>query len=308
MAKVINFDSAKDQKTEPTTENVELQEAAEQEAPQQAPEGQTRVSENPMVRKVQERESMIVPFSVITGKPFVICDPETFDDEVWILENEEQLKTFAKPFQENKVPLRGVKFLNKDFLRFFSSLFLLGVNKLAFVEGENEEVTKMDLNALIREPDYSKLPPEKRPVTNPALQLTGIYFMQEVGRLVPNEEKKNLRELEEELAANMIRSRYLIAVELQDGPESTAEKLKTRKYNIPILKDKNTGNTMQPAFTDPMEFANFAKGKKLAALTVNFDGLSKALVKEANGYMLNPNGYHILMPKELLENLQKRFQ
>ncbi len=258
-----------------------------------------------MIKKIQGKEDMIVAFSLFTGKPFVICDPETFDDEVWIFENEALLQEFAKPYTQQKIALRGVKFGNKDFLRFFSSLFSMGVNKLVFVDEGN--TTKMELTDLVKEPDFSKVPENRRPIFNPSLQLTGMYFMQEVGRPIPNEEKKGLRELEEELAANMFKGKYLLAVELEDGPEDVATKFKERKYKIPILKDKNE-NVYQPAFTDPIEFEAFAKGKKISAITVNFDNLAKVLTKDAKGYMLNPNGYHILMPRELLETLAKRFQ
>ncbi len=258
-----------------------------------------------IAKKVQEREEMVVAFSLFTGKPFVICDPETFDDEVWIFENETLLQEFAKPYTEKKIALRGIKFLNKDFLRFFSSLFTLGVNKLVFVDEAG--TTKMELSELVREPDYSSLPENRRPLLNPSLQLTGMYFMQEVGRPVPNEEKEGLKDLEEELAANMFKAKYLICVELEDGPEDIATKFRERKYKIPILKDKQD-NVYQPAFTDPLEFERFAKGKKLNAITIPFANLEKILAKDAKGYMLNPNGYHILMPRELLEGLSKRFQ
>lgn len=258
-----------------------------------------------LIKKIQKRTNMIVAYCGYTGMPLVVCDPETFNDQVYIFETEALLQEFAKPYIERKVLLRGVQYKNAQFLQFFSSLFTMGVNELVFVnEGAT---TKIELEELVRRPDYSKLRKEEVPVLNPELQLTGLYFMQEASRPVPNEEKENLKDLEEELAANMVKARYLVAIEMNEGPESDAEKLKNKQYKLPILKNKN-GDVLQPVFTDPVEFQKFAKGKKLKAISVPYADLSKLLVKEAKGFMLNPAGYHILMPKELLVGLSKRFE
>lgn len=258
-----------------------------------------------LIKKVQKRDSMIVAYCAFTGMPLVTCDGETFNDQVWIFETEEQLKEFAKPYTDKKVAIRGLQYKNAQFLGFFTSLFSMGINELVFVS--DGAAAKIELEELVRKPDYSKLSKEAVPVTNPGLQLTGIYFMQEAARPVPNEEKENLKDLEEELAANMVKSRYLVALELNEGPESDEQKLKEKKYRMPILKNKED-QILQPIFTDPLEFQKFGRGKKLKAVAVPYADLSKVLIKEAKGFMLNPAGYHILMPRELLEGLTKRFQ
>ena len=84
--------------------------------------------------------------------------------------------------------------------------------------------------------------------------------MQEAARPVPNEEKENLKELEEELAADLVKAKYIIPIELQDGPGNDLEKLKNRKYRLPILKNKQE-EALQPLFTDPTEFAKFNRGE-----------------------------------------------
>lgn len=258
-----------------------------------------------LIKKIQKRTDMIVAYCGFTGMPLVVCDPETFNDQVWIFETEALLQEFAKKYTERKVLLKGIQYKNAQFLQFFSSLFTIGVNELVFVnEGST---TSIELDSLVKRPDYSKLKKEQVPILNPELQLTGLYFMQEASRPVPNEEKENLKELEEELAANMVKGKYLVGIELNEGPESDAEKLKNKQYKLPILKNKN-GDVLQPIFTDPVEFQKFARGKNLKAIGVPFADLSKLMVKDAKGFMLNPAGYHIMMPKELLVGLSKRFQ
>lgn len=257
-----------------------------------------------LAKSIQKKEELIVAYCAFTNMPFVVCDPETYNDQIWLFDTEAQLQEFAKPYTEKKILLRGVKYPNKAFLSFFSTLFTMGVNELAFVSENGTET--IELTELVQQPDFSKIPQEKRPILNPELQLTGMYFMQEASRPIPMEEKEQIPELEEELAANLTKAKYLVPIEFLEGPESDVEKLKNRKYRFPILKNKN-GDVMQPLFTDPVELGKFNKENKFKALTLPFDNLSKLLVGESKGFMLNPLGFHIAMPKELLEGLTKRF-
>ncbi|MDY3249291.1 MAG: SseB family protein [Candidatus Choladocola sp.] len=257
-----------------------------------------------LIRSIQKKQSMIVAFCAYTNMPFVICDPETFNDQVWIFDSEKLLQDFAKQYTEKKILLKGIKYQNKNFLSFFSMLFTIGVNELVFVgEGRKEMI---ELEDLIKRPDYSKLPKEQQPVFNPELQLTGLYFMQEASRPVPNEEKESLKDLEEELSSNLTKGRYVVPIELLEGPESDMEKLKNKKYRLPILKNKN-GDMLQPLFTDPTELGKFNREGKFKALAVPFNNLPKLLTKESKGFLLNPAGFHIALPKELLDGLAKRF-
>ncbi len=257
-----------------------------------------------LIRSIQKREEMIVAYCAYTNMPFVICDPETFNDQVWIFEDEKRLQEFAKPYTEKKILLKGLKYPNKAFLGFFSMLYTIGVNELVFVGEAGEE--RLALEDLVKKPDYSRLPKEQQTISNPTLHLTGLYFMQEASRPIPNEEKTELKDLEEELAANLVKARYIVPIELLEGPESDTEKLKNRKYRLPVLKNKND-EMMQPIFTDTNELAKFNRENKFKALAVPFANLSKLLAKDSKGYLLNPSGFHIAMPKELLAGLARRF-
>ena len=256
-----------------------------------------------LMKSIQKKEEMIVAYCAFTNMPFVVCDPESFNDQVWIFDTEAQLQEFAKPYTEKKILLKGIKYPNARFLSFFTMLFTIGINELVFV-GENGKET-IELDELVRRPDFSKLPKEQQPIMNPELQLTGLYFMQEAARPIPNEEKQ-VADLEEELAANLFKARYIIPIELLEGPETDIEKLKEKKYRLPILKNKN-GDVLQPLFTDPNELAKFNRENKFKALAMPFANLSKLLIKDSKGFLLNPAGFHLAMPKELLEGLPKRF-
>lgn len=237
-----------------------------------------------LMKSIQKKEEMIVAYCAFTNMPFVVCDPESFNDQVWIFDTEAQLQEFAKPYTEKKILLKGIKYPNARFLSFFTMLFTIGINELVFV-GENGKET-IELDELVRRPDFSKLPKEQQPIMNPELQLTGLYFMQEAARPIPNEEKQ-VADLEEELAANLFKARYIIPIELLEGPETDIEKLKEKKYRLPILKNKN-GDVLQPLFTDPNELAKFNRENKFKALAMPFANLSKLLIKDSKGFLLNP--------------------
>ena len=257
-----------------------------------------------LIKSIQKRKELIVAYCAFTNMPLVVCDPESYNDQVFIFETEKQLQDFAKAYTEKKILLKGVKFLQQNFLTFYSLLFTIGVNELVFV-GDNGE-TKLELTDIVRKPDYSKLPKEQQPVMNPELQLTGLYFMQEASRPVPNEEK-NLVDLEEELSANLLKARYVIPVEFLEGEGTDMEKLKNHQYRLPILKNKKE-EIFQPVFTDLTEMAKFNKEKKFRALIMPFDGLSKLVIKDSKGFLLNPGGFHIAMPTQLLKGLSARFE
>ncbi len=259
-----------------------------------------------MVKSIQKKEQLFAVYGATTNMPYLICDPDTGNDQVWLFDTEEQLQEFSKSYTEQKIALKGVKLLNKDFLKFFGLLYTIGVNELVFRENEENEL--IALKDLIQEPDYSSLPKEQQPVLNPQLQLTGLYFMQEVARQVPKEEKTTLSDLEEEFSVNLLKSRFIMPIELPEGPESDAEKIKARKFRLPIMKNNKTGEILQPVFTDTNELSRFGKGKAYRALVINYDGLIKFLANEAKGYVLNPMGYHIMLSKELLQNLKKRYE
>ena len=170
-----------------------------------------------LIQKIQTREEVFALFSRATRQPFVICDAESFNDQVWIFENQEDLEKAAQPIAAEKNAVAGIKVENKSFLNFYTTLYTLGVNSVVY--HEKDKTTELELEEIVKKPDFSVLPEEKRPLLNPQLQLSAIYFMQEFRRDVEMEEKKSLPELEEEVAANVVKSKFLLAVEKKGEEE-----------------------------------------------------------------------------------------
>ena len=251
-----------------------------------------------LIQKIQTSKEVFTILSRATRQPFVICDPESFNDQIWIFENKEDLEEAVKPLVEKKNPIAAIKVENKSFLSFYSVLYTLGVNSVVFYEKEKK--TELDLEAIVKKPDFSALPKERRPLFNPQLQLSGIYFMQEFRRGVDLKEKENIAELEEEVAANLVKSKYLLAV--QNNDEGSEQK----NVQVPYIKNEQ-GDVFQPVFTDPEEFRKFNKEKKFRALMVSFENLEKVLIPNAKGAVINPQGFNLIIPKDKIPAMRQRF-
>lgn len=253
------------------------------------------------LRKMQKLEHTYAAFGRGTNMPFITCDEETFNDQIWVFTTEEKAKAFAeKRRDEQKDILMVVCFENKQLLGFYSSLYLLGVNEIVFVE--EEQTTKIPLEQLVKAPDHSNLPQEKRPIMNPQMQLTGLYFMQELLRAVPNNEKPKLPELEEEMVVNLIRSKFFMPIEV-DGDKVLPDGSNIR---IPCVKNKEE-KMFQPIFTDYAEFQKFNREGKFQANMIEFVNIEKVLGKNIEGVVVNPQGMNTVIARSMIPNLLGRF-
>lgn len=121
----------------------------------------------------------------------------------------------------------GNEYEKKDYPRLYGTLYAIGVNSVIWIDGE--EKIEIEIGKIANQRDMSKIEPSKRPLLNPSLELSWNYFMQELRRPVKQEEHKNIRELEEELIANLRKAEFLIAINAeQEGrwkaPYSVSEK------------------------------------------------------------------------------------
>ena len=250
------------------------------------------ISVEEAVKEIRAREDIYVLYSQVTRLPYVTCGEETYNDQAWFFADEESLKEFGKKKLDDKILLMGMKYEKKNFPRLYALLYSIGVNSLIWnKDGDQVEV---DLEKVAREPDLSQIPPEKRPLLNPTLQLSGIYFMQELRRPAEKEERKNLHEQEEELIADLKKADFLVA--LNPGGDDP------KKVSVPYLKNKD-GKIMQPVFSDVLEFEKFARGKKLRAAKITFAKLPEILMEQAEAVLVNPMGFNLPLNREQLKRI-----
>ena len=258
-----------------------------------------------LIKKITQRDSFIACFSTATRMPFVYCDPVSYADQVWIFADEEGLKEFIGRFAGKKLPLQGAVIKKPQFTGFFGSLLHIGVTEIVFTE--NGADISIPIGQFVAFKDMSAVPAALRPLENPQLMLTGLYMMQELTRQVPQEEKEELQDLQEEFLVNLARSRFLVPVQVKQGPGTVAEKLAKKQFSFLELTLKN-GDRYRPIFADNMEFQKFVQQKKdIHMISIPFAGLKSALPKSAKGYLLNPNGCQIVLQPALIDQVLTSF-
>lgn len=243
--------------------------------------------------KLQTSENLYVPFAKATNLPYIYCDPESFNDQILLFSEEQFAKKLVLAELQKKRELVVTKLPNAQFLAFYVSLFSMGVNELVLDKGAN--TLSLELTSLVKKPDYSKQPLEKQPVFNPELMLTAIYFAQD--RNLPREsvDAGQLKELEEEMLANLKRGRIMVPVMAPEGQE----KIDPKDLKMPYMQMKN-GDSYQPVCSDVNEFARFNKEKKFRAISVPGDKLASILNKDAKGILLNPASVRLCVPRQKL--------
>ena len=239
-----------------------------------------------MQKKVLQKNQLIAAFCASTNMPYVICDPVSFEDQVWIFSDEEGFREFAERFAAKKLPLRGLSVQKNNYPAFFSSLIPIGITEVVFTE--NGASAKIPLDQFVKKQDMSNVPILRRPLENPSLQLTGIYLMQEVKRQVPNEEKEDLPGLNEEFLINLARSRFLMPIEVKNGPGTPEERIRKGQVGFVNINTKN-GDSFRPIFSDTFEFNKFKQKKNLQAVT------------------LPPVGCSVVITSQLIDQVLKNF-
>ena len=237
----------------------------------------TTVTKQETLAALRTPGELYVIMSGATRLPVVFCDEETFDDEIFLYYRADDAKEKAKELQGKRYASAVVKLEDKQLLAFYTSLYTMGVNCLAVNSGTDTEIS-IQLSDLVIRRKPEELPEGKRPVENPALHLTAIYFMQEMRRQAEPQPTEELNKLQEELLAHYGKGTFVAAVR-EDG-------------QVPILKQKD-GSIYQPLFTDMLEFQKFARGEKMKMAVIPAAKIPEILVGEAKGVVINPFGVNV---------------
>ena len=225
-----------------------------------------------LLAQMKDAEGAVyVLISGFTKEPYVECDKETYDDKVFVYMEEEAAKAKAEALKEEKIPVGAAKILSGHMLLFFTNLYTMGVNAL--------EIHYEDKVDLIQIDEFAKRREGKQWIENPQLHLTALYFAQEVRRPKEVQDEKRMAQLQEEMAADFMKSRFIFALQ-QDGKGTPLVKL-------------NTGDKYQLVFTDAVEFSRFNRNKAFKPVIVDAAQLPKVLDGEAKGVVLNIMGVNL---------------
>ena len=237
----------------------------------------TTVTKQETLSALRNPGELYVVMSGATRLPFVFCDEETYDDEVFLYYRAEDAQAKAKELQEQKYATAVAKLEDEQLLAFYTSLYTMGVNCLAVNNGTDTHIN-LQLSDLVVRKKPDELPEAKKPVENPELHLTAIYFMQEMRRQAQPQLTEAMKELQEEMLAHYSKGNFVVAVR-EDG-------------QVPVLKQKD-GTVYQPIFTDMLELQKFIGGQKMKTAIVPVAKIPEVMVAEAKGVVINPLGVNV---------------
>lgn len=237
----------------------------------------TTVTKKETLAALRNPGELYVVMSAVTRLPFVLCDEDTYDDEIFLYYRAEDAKEKTKELQEKKYAAAVARLEDKQLLAFYTSLYTMGVNCLAVNNGTDTQIN-IQLSDLVVRKKPDDMPDGKKPIENPALHLTAIYFMQEMRRQAAPQPTEELKELQEELLAHYSKANFVAAVR-EDG-------------QIPVLKQKD-GTVYQPVFTDMIELQKFIRGEKMKTLVVPAAKIPEILGPDVKGVVLNPFGVNV---------------
>lgn len=232
-----------------------------------------------LIYKLQQAEEIYVLMSKYTRMPYVVCDEETYDDEVLLFFESEAAEKEAERLTEAGDPVGVVVVEQKLFLQFYTSLFPMGVNCLRVNKGTDEEATVQHSELITRE-DPNKVKEGNVRIENPELHLTALYFTQEFCKKREETLSEDLAEVYEELLAHFGKGLYIVGAEEEKG--------------IPMLKKKD-GKAFLPIFTDFYEFGKFNKDGNMKVGIANAEKVSELLTEEMSGIVINPFGVNMIL-------------
>lgn len=224
-----------------------------------------------LLQKMRSAPELYVLMSACTKQPYVLCDPETFDDGILMFFTEEDAREKGKKFLEEKIPVNIVRVEEKQKLLFFTSLFTMGVNAIFMIEKSGE--TLLQLEELVRRKKPEEQPEGTVWIENPELHLTALYYAQEMRRQPNPQESEMVPGLLEELLANFKKGKYIMALQKEEK-------------GVPLAKMKD-GHLYQPIFTDALEFQKFNREDQFRPVAATADKLAALVVPEAKGVVLN---------------------
>lgn len=232
---------------------------------------------------LQKAESVYCLVSLCTSQPYIVCDAETYDDQIYIYFDENTAQKAEAKLMGEKVPVKVITIPKKIYLPFYSSLFSMGVNRIVVDHGTDHEIG-IQLNELIKRTEKQNGGEKQNVIENPELHLTALYYMQEVKRDPKAQQREEIKDLYEEMLNHFQKGRYLIPAK-EDSRE------------VPLLRQQN-GDTFYPVFTDLMEFQKFCsahKEEKWQSGIIEARNLHKAMPDGVKGVAVNPMGVNLLL-------------
>ncbi|MCI8717908.1 MAG: SseB family protein [Lachnospiraceae bacterium] len=255
------------------------------------------MTEQEFIKKLPTIDNYYVIFCDFTKMPYAECDEQTFDDKAFIFLKEAMAKKFVEEYKEDGMILSVKTITRAEILGFLTSLPLLGINMASF---RGNETHNIQLDNIVKR-QYKEDAP--KPVENPSLQLSMIYFMQAVRIAETEEENAIARQFEEEMMVNIARGHFLVpSREIEETDDEGNKK-------VAFLQVKNNnGDVFIPLFTDINEYFKFnSQDGTMKFLVLDFNKIYNTKVPQLTGFIINPGTISVLLNEQHLNAIHQAF-
>lgn len=244
-------------------------------------------------------DGIYIIFSTATRCPYLVCNSKTYDDEAMVAITESAAQAMVDKLRGQDIPVSQTKIPKEGMLNFFNEMYGFGINAVRFLSDDDELC--IQLEDFVRKGDISKIPEDKRPLENPTLQLSMLYFCQEAryrGR-----DAKKVHEYEEEMVANIRKSTFLVPI--TEVPSETEDGKKEIRFMILNSPEKEP---VIPIFTDTVTLMHFLGKGKCQVIKMGIEQLVKLEVPGLKrGFIFNPNGVGLVLNREQMNKIIEDF-
>ena len=186
----------------------------------------------------------------------------------------------------------------KSCMHYFASLISDGFDIISF---RGEEIHNYSINQVVTRKLRDGV---KKPIENPSLQLSMMYFMQEARIADTDEEKEESRNREEEMMANIARAVYMVPFSKMEGEVDTDG---NQKVSLMQLQNKD-GEFYIPLFTDIEEFLKIRPGEGTTNfLPMNFTQIKNTKIDKLKGFLINPGSINLQLTEQNISAIDLRF-
>ncbi|MBQ1659431.1 MAG: enhanced serine sensitivity protein SseB C-terminal domain-containing protein [Clostridia bacterium] len=257
-------------------------------------------SKNEIIREIQKQDSIWAAYSPATKNCY--ADFHRGAPTAFLFSEEKYCNAFKRYLSTKNVNIETMENLAQNRIPLLSDLIRSGIEQVILDNGQTFVIFEM--SDLIKTPDFSSLPKEERPVSNPSLIMhTNMYFQ---GISTGNTEKN----IEYNMMKDIYEATFLLPISV-DGryPEGCVLEgfnTGTAVFDIPRIK-LGASRTCIPLFTDWIELSKIDKDKILIGNSIKFNDILR-ICETGELVALNPMGFNMIMDKTTALSIRNRFE
>ena len=256
-------------------------------------------SKNDIIHELQHQDSLWIAYSPVTKNHYT--DFYKGISTAYIFSEEDYCNSYKKYLSAKKINIEPMENLIENRITLFSDFIRCGIEQIIVDNGQTFVI--LTLPDIINSPDFSSLPEEERPLTNPSLVMHTNMFFQNIS--AGNTESS----IENDMMKDIYEAKYLIPLLPEDR---VSEDIVIKQFNtgtailnIPAVKF-GTDRSCIPVFTDWLELSKLDTKNMFAGNIVSFDDIDK-ICSYGEVVTINPLGFNMIIDSTTIASIKSRF-